>query len=301
MRTSLPLTYTGSNTDNLYVSGWKNGKAIKLKVKNLSCHGGITVSSIVQNTDEFKTSEDLFANKDELVNETVYFVEENGRQVRYLFFDNQLLPLDNAEEVKSKLSYGNSYNSYQELYNLQDSLADNTIYTVTDKGTVEQYLYKDGSLVQIGNSINEITEGSITNPSEISKTPYVEGGVIDYNMLELVNGDYRYKNHTEVETVISDMPNLVSGIQMFMGTSLQGFCGDLSSLKDGRDMFGSGCNLDEASIINIIDSIPDYSNTNEIHTITISHNASVSSDLIAEMTAEAQNKNWEVEWLIHNN
>ena len=44
---SLPLTYTGSNADNLYVSAWKNGKAVKLRVKELDCHGGIITEGLI--------------------------------------------------------------------------------------------------------------------------------------------------------------------------------------------------------------------------------------------------------------
>lgn len=299
----MPITYNGTNTDNLFVSGWKNGKPVKLRVKSLSCHGGIIVDSIVQNTEEYTTAEELKnTNKENLSDGTIYHVEEGGKQVRYLFYDNSLIPLDNFNEpTVAGMSYGTSYKTYEELYTNRENLADNTVYSVTDKGTLEQYLFKNNVLTQIGNGINEITEGNEENLDEVSTTPYVEGGIIEYNMPELVNGDYRYKNHTELHTVISDMPSLVSGIQVFMGTSLQGFCGDLSSLEEGRGMFGKGCRLDVGSIVNIIDSIPNYSNTDKIHHITISYGMDVSDDIITEMTAEAQDKNWEVEWIAYNN
>lgn len=296
----MPITYNGNNTDNLFVAGWKNGKSIKLKVKNLSCHDGIIVEPIVQNTDEYKTSTELSNNINNLEEGTVYHVDQNGTRARFLYYEKKLHPLDSDEKISSGLNYGNTYKTYNELYNDRANLINNTLYSVSDKGTIEQYLYQDNNLIQIGNNINEITEGDESNFEEVSATPVVENGIIEYNMVELVNGDYRYKNHTELQSVISDMPNLISGIQMFMGTSLDTFCGDLSSLEEGRDMFGRGCRLDEASIINIIDSIPDYSKTDTVHHLTISHASDVDPDLINEMSREAQNKNWEIEWLIYN-
>ena len=286
----MPITYNGTNTDNLFVMGWKNGKEVKLKVKTLGCHGGITVEPIGYSENEYTTAAQLVENIDNLVEGTVYEVEEKGVQLRYLFFEKQLLPLNENSVNIYGLSYGNSYKSYEELYGNLENLTENTLYTVNDKGTVEQYIFKDGKLTQIGGAINEVSD----NVPEV-----IEDGTIAYNMPELVNGDYRYKNHTELTTVICDMPSLKSAYQMFMGTSLVGFCGNLSSLEDGRDMFGEGCKLDAASVINVIDSIPDYSATETIHHLTISYGSEVTDDLIEEMTKEALAKNWEVVWIAH--
>lgn len=279
----MPITYNGTNTDNLFVMGWKNGKEVKLKVKTLGCHGGITVEPISYSENEYTTAAQLVENIDNLVEGTVYEVEEKGVQLRYLFFEKQLLPLNENSVNIYGLSYGNSYKSYEELYGNLENLTENTLYTVNDKGTVEQYIFKDGKLTQIGGNINETAD----NVPDV-----IDDGIIAYNMPELVNGDYRYKGHTELTTVICDMPNLKSAYQMFMNTSLSGFCGSLSSLENGKDMF-TGCQLDEASLINIIDSLPSY--TSGEYILSGSYDASISDDTIEEIKAEGKLKGWTIQ------
>jgi hypothetical protein len=279
----MPITYNGTNTDNLFVMGWKNGKEVKLKVKTLGCHGGITVEPISYSENEYTTATQLVENIDNLIEGTVYEVEEKGVQLRYLFFEKQLLPLNENSVNIYGLSYGNSYNSYEELYGNIENLTENTLYSVTDKGTVEQYIFKDGKLTQISGNINETAD----NVPDV-----IEDGIIAYNMPELVNGDYRYKGHTELTTVICDMPNLKSAYQMFMGTSLSGFCGSLSSLENGKDMF-TGCRLDEASLVNIIDSLPSY--TSGEYILSGSYDVSISDDTIEEIKAEGKLKGWNIQ------
>ena len=293
----IPVTYNGTNTDNLYVSGWKNGKEVKLKVKDLGCHGGIVTQGLEYGKDEYNSYNDLIANSENLVENTIYTVIENGTTARYLFFEGRLVPLDSPENIVSGLIYGTEYQDFETLYNDKDNLEENIIYSVIDKGTIEQYILKDSKIIQISNGLNEITEGNSDNLNEVSDTPFISGGIIDYNMTELVDGDYRYKNHSELHTVISDMSSLVSGIQMFYGTSLTSFCGDLSSLKYGDNMFGKGCKLDEISIINIIDSIPDYSDTEESHNLTISYDAAIGEDTINNIDTEAKAKKWNITWI----
>lgn len=300
MKNKVPITYTGSNTENLYVLGIRNGREVKLKVKEIGCHGPIRVEPIAEDSNSFEDVNDLIIAKDngELTENTVYTTVENGNTVQYLYYRARLILLtDNVEPAVTGLTYGNSYNTYAELYeaNKNNLLTDKQIYTVTDKGSVEQYILKDNKLVQVGNEINEITEGNSADLTEKSETPDVVGGIIDYNMPELVNGDYRYKNHKELTTVISDMPSLTSAVQMFYETSLTTFCGDLSSLENGIDMF-TGCKLDENSIINIIDSIPDHFSDGKTHILSIGHDSSIPSDLILELNAEASEKNWNIIW-----
>lgn len=290
----IPITYTGSNTENLYVLGIRNGREIKLKVKEIGCHGPIKVEPLVQDDTSFPTYAELLIAKDngELSENTVYITVKEGIKVAYLFYGSRLISLS-----ESDLTYAKSFNTFAELYEAKNNglLSPKQIYTVTDKGSIEQYLLEDDKLVQIGNEINNITEGDSTNLTEKSETPDVVGGIIDYNMSELVNGNYRYKNHKELTTVISDMPSLTSAIQMFYGTGLTTFCGDLSSLENGIDMF-TGCKLDENSIINIIDSIPDHFSDGKAHILSIGHDPSIPSTLILELNAEASSKNWNIIW-----
>lgn len=294
MKNKVPITYTGSNTENLYILGIRNGREVKLKVKEIGCHGPIKVEPIVQDDTSFPTYAELLMAKDngELSENTVYTTVKEGRKVTYLFYGGRLILLSEPD-----LAYSNSFNTFAELYEAKNNglLLPKHIYTVTDKGSIEQYLLENDKLVQISNEINNITEGDSTDLSEKSETPDIIGGIIDYNMLELVNGDYRYKNHKELTTVISDMPSLTSAVQMFYGTGLTTFCGDLSSLENGIDMF-TGCKLDENSIISIIDSIPDHFSDGKTHILSIGHDSSIPSTLILELNAEASKKNWNIIW-----
>ena len=300
MKNKVPITYTGSNTENLYVLGIRNGREIKLKVKEIGCHGPIKVEPLAKDDTSFPTYAELLIAKDngELSENTVYTTVKEGRTVTYLFYGNRLISLSEPDEpTVSGLTYATSFNTFAELYEAKNNglLAPKQIYTVTDKGSIEQYLLEDDKLVQIGNEINNITEGDSTNLTEKSETPDVIGGIINYNMTELVNGDYRYKNHKELTAVISDMPSLTSAVQMFYGTNLTTFCGDLSSLENGIDMF-TGCKLDENSIISIIDSIPDHFSDGKAHILSIGYDSSIPSTLILELNAEASKKNWNIIW-----
>ena len=242
----IPITYTGSDTTGLYVTGLKNNKEIKIKVKDLSCCGGI----ILDSTDG---------------------------------------ALENAIRI------GKAFNSLKELS--EATLSKNTIYFVNDKGTIEQYIFQNENLIQIAGNLNEIISGNEENEDEKSSTSEDEDGIIDYNLSELINGDYRFKNHSNITTVYCDMPSLVSGVQMFYGTSLTSFCGNLSSLDNGRYMFAKGCKLDENSIISIVDGIKDWSSNSSEHVIGIGYDSSkVFNTFINEITEEFAAKGWTVNW-----
>ena len=297
---SLPLTYTGSNADNLYVSAWKNGKAVKLRVKELDCHGGIITEGLTYSATIFESVNELKAEATagNLIDCTIYAAKSGDILVEYLYINNQLKQLgglSESTEDKNLAIYSTSFASFEALRN-HKSLAENIIYTVDDKGTLEQYIYKNGKIVQISGAINEVIEGSVDDES-ISSTSNIPNGIINYNLEELVNGDYRYKNHSELHTVVCDMPCLVSGVQMFWGTSLTSFCGNLGSLENGQGMFGKNCKLDEDSIINIVDSIKENI-SDEPNNITIGYNSSlISSETITNFTKEFASKGWQVTWL----
>lgn len=242
----IPITYTGSDTTGLYVTGLKNGKEIKIKVKDLSCCGGI----ILDGTDG---------------------------------------------AIENAIRIGETFNSLKSLS--EATLSENTIYFVNDKGTIEQYIFQDGNLIQIAGNLNEIISGNEENEDEKSSTSEDEDGIIDYNLPELVNGDYRFKNHSNITTVYCDMPSLISGVQMFYGTSLKSFCGNLSSLDNGRHMFSKGCKLDEESIISIVDGIKDWSSDSSEHNIGIGYDSSkILDSVISKITEEFKDKGWTVYW-----
>ena len=298
---SLPLTYTGSNADNLYVSAWKNGKAVKLRVKELDCHGGIITDGLNYSNEIYESVTELKAeaNSGNLINGTIYVAKSGNILVEYLYFNNQLKQLGNSSSTSDENNglaiYSHSFPSYNALKE-HKALTENIIYIVDDKGTFEQYIYKNGKIVQIAGSINEIIEGSDKDELVSSISP-ITNGVINYNLKELVNGDYRYKNHNELHTVISDMPNLISGRQMFWGCPLTSFCGNLSSLEDGFGMFGKSCKLDYDSILNIIDGLKNVTSLEGEHIITIGYSSELVSDgELAPLTAELNDKGWTVKW-----
>lgn len=241
----IPITYTGSDTTGLYVTGLKNGKEIKIKVKDLSCCGGI----ILDGTDG---------------------ATENAIRI------------------------GETFNSLKSLS--EATLSENTIYFVNDKGTIEQYIFQDGNLIQIAGNLNEIISGNEENEDEKSSTSEDEDGIIDYNLPELVNGNYRYKNHSNLKEVYCDMPNLVSGKQMFYGCPLEIFEGNLNSLEDGYHMFAKGCKLDRDSIINIVDGIKSFpSGTSK--RIDIGYNtSSINLSTRDELENEMLKKGWQIHW-----
>lgn len=299
----IPLTYTGSNTDGLYVLALRNGKEVKLRVKELDCHGGILAENIAHDNTSYKTLRELeiAETNGELISGTVYSViGENNKTREYIYYNGALSPLavgSDGETIISGLSFGVSYDSLEKLLEAKNnnSLSDNKIYTVTDLGTIEQYILVEGELKQIAGNLNEVTNGNQENENEVSSVEVDEDGIINYNLTELKNGNFRYKNHSTLTEVYSDMSNLTSGIQMFYGTSLTHFCGNLDSLEDGTHMFSKGCKLDKDSIYNIIDGIKTH--TSGTHRIDIGYDsAEVSDDFIEEITTEFSDKNWTVIW-----
>jgi hypothetical protein len=294
----LPVTYNGTSANNLFVSGWKNGKEIKLKVKDIGCCGPISVENPSSGYEIYSSEEELkaAAGEGKLSSGSIYIVLEANNPSLYLYHDGNLLPISSS--TRPGETQNSSFVAIDELYTAKDNnkLVENGTYIVTDNGTVSQYLYTNGKLIQIAGDINEITEGSIENEN-ISDVSLIPNGILDFNLEELVNGDYRYKNHTELHTVISDMPNLISGRQMFWGCPLTTFCGNLSSLEDGFGMFGKSCKLDYDSILNITDSLKNVTSLEGEHIITIGYSSElVSDEELASLTAELNDKGWTVKW-----
>jgi hypothetical protein len=301
----IPITYTGSNTDELYVLALRKGKEVKLRVKELDCHGAITAEAIVEDNKTFTDEASLIEAKDipgALTNGTVYTVPDKDNNPKdYIYYNNILSPLNGINEENTTiidgLDSGAKYESLEKLIEAKNLnlLETKKIYTVDDNGTIEQYIYKDKELHQISGATNEVISGSLENEDEVSSLTKDEDGIIDYNLTELKNGNYRYKNHSNLREVYCDMPNLVSGVQMFFGTSLVHFCGNLDSLEDGTHMFSKGCKLDTDSIYNIVDGIKTH--TKGIHTIDIGYDSSeITEDFLAEISEEFSKKNWKVTW-----
>lgn len=307
-KTKIPLTYTGSSTEDLYVLALRKGKEVKLRVKELNCHGGILTEGIVQDTTTYPDEDalkDAATVPGQLTNGTVYTTtDENNNKVEYIYYNDKLSPLsgiaDEPGTVVNGLEFGATYESLDKLVEAKNLnlLSTKKIYTVNDIGTIEQYIIHKGKLVQIAGALNEIVSGSTDNESEVSSVEEDEDGIIDYNLTELKNGDYRYKNHSNLKTVYCDMPNLVSGVQMFYGTSLEHFCGALPNLEHAEQMFAKNCKLSEDSIINIVDGIKDISSLpTSPHQIDIGYDiSSLSESSKNDLTSEFLSKGWIVKW-----
>lgn len=252
--------YVGSDTNDLYVIGHKGNVPVKIKVRANSCCDGIDLGGNTSGGD--------------------------------------------TPTITGGIKKGASFASFAKLHQAYEGglLETDTIYDVTDRGTTEQYIYsKDAngiaSLRQISGNFNMIV--SDPGDSRSACTLELNNGVLQYNLPELVIGDYLFKGWTEMTSFVSDTPSLISGKQMFKNTSLRAFYGELSALENGEEMFGTGVKLDYDSVLNIVDSIKDVSDISGAHRIHIGYNSS-DSELISEkdsLTAELTNKGWDVIWL----
>lgn len=196
------------------------------------------------------------------------------------------------------LKYGQTYESFEKLASTLSLLEDNTIYNVNDKGTIEQYICRIDSsgartLEQVGGGYNSIIADPGTSKSKCPLQNEIEDGVLNFNLPELVIGDYLFKNHTELKAFISDTVSMVSAKEMFKGTSLTTFRGELSALKTADDMFADGPKLDRDSLIYIVDTIQNVEKIEGEHKIHIGYDSkSISPDEITELKAEFLAKGW---------
>lgn len=210
---------------------------------------------------------------------------------------NPEIPGDEEEETPS-FEYGKSYETLGKLIDDISSLEEGKVYSVTDKNTIEEYILKDGEVVQVSGGFNMQVSGDMDDETAVSPMrDKIENGEIMYNMPELVNGDFLFKGCDNLKIFVSDTPSLTTARQMFYNcVNLETFCGVLSLLEDGTDMF-VGCKLDEESILNIVDSINDFGQDGETRIITIGYNPeSIIDGSIEDYTEEFSQKGWTVEW-----
>ena len=257
--TNLP-EYVGSNTENLYVIGHKNGVPVKIKVRANTCCDGIDLGGNSSSPDE---------------------------------------PI-----IQGGIKKGASFASFNLLYDAYKAgqLETDTIYDVSDKGTIEQYVYtademNNKAIHQISGNFNMIVSDPGSGRSAC--TLELNNGILRYNLPELVVGDYLFKGWTEMTAFISDTPSLVSAKEMFRNTSLTTFYGELSSLESADHMFGYGVKLDYDSVLNIVDSIKDVKDIVGVHNIEIGYD-STDEQLVKELNAfqtELNAKGWNVTWL----
>ena len=206
--------------------------------------------------------------------------------------------------IQGGIKKGASFASFNLLYNAYKAgqLETNTIYDVSDKGTIEQYVYivdemSNKAIIQISGNFNMIVSDPGSGRSAC--TLELNNGALHYNLPELVVGDYLFKGWAEMTAFISDTPSLISAKEMFRNTSLTTFYGELSSLESADHMFGHGVKLDYDSVLNIVDSIKDVKDIAGTHNIEIGYD-STDDELVKELNAfqtELTTKGWNVTWL----
>lgn len=229
---------------NFLFIGYKNGYPVKIKVKEIGCHGAISLTPVKESI--------------QICTDTIF----NS--------------LDNLKAYPPK--------------------SENTIYIVDNNGTIEQYMFNGADIFQISGDVNNSIDGSDEENANEEVSPIETGDLnyeLTYNLPELENGDYRYKNK-ELTKVISDMPRLKSAKQMFFGCPLKSFAGNLSSLEEATNMFRHSI-LDEDSIINIVDGIKNMSEDGARIDIGFNSTA-VTMDKLEKLDAEFDAKGWSVKW-----
>lgn len=230
---------------NFLFIGYKNGYPVKIKVKEIGCHGAISLTP---------------------VKESIQICTE-------LIFNS----LKNLKAYQAK--------------------SENTIYIVDNNGTIEQYMFNGADIFQISGDVNNSIDGNNDIESDTEVSPIETGdlnGKLTYNLPELENGDYRYKNK-ELTEVISDMPRLKSAKQMFFGCRLKYFAGNLGSLEKAENMFRHSL-LDEESITNIVDGIKDMSSSDGALIDIGFDSTAVTMDKLEKLDAEFDDKGWSVKW-----
>ena len=106
---------------------------------------------------------------------------------------------------------------------------------------------------------------------------------------KIVDGTEFAKGITTLTTWVDDLNNLTNGTSMFEGcTSLSTFIGDLSSLEDGTNMF-AGCNLSAETALDIVETLPTYTDMHPIITIKVT---SGTSQQLTELNELAESKGW---------
>lgn len=229
---------------NFLFIGYKNGYPVKIKVKEIGCHGGISLTPVIEGV--------------QIYTDTIF-------------------------------------NSLGELK--KTGISENTIYIVDNNGTIEQYMFNGADIFQISGDVNNSIDGSDEENANEEVSPIETddlNGKLTYNLPELENGDYRYKNKGLTE-VISDMPRLKSAKQMFFGCQLEYFAGNLGSLEKAENMFRHSL-LDEESITNIVDGIKNMSsNGGAVIDIGFDRTA-ITMDKLEKLDAEFDDKGWSVKW-----
>lgn len=185
---------------------------------------------------------------------------------------------------------------YELVKKLPAIFESNTIYILYTNGVYKQYALIDGEQKQLAGALEgEIISGNKDDEDGIG---LIDETDILYNIHDLVNGSYRYKNNKTLSEVSSDFSALEIGTQMFFGcTNLTSFIGELSSLEVADGMFAK-CLLDESSLIYIADSIKNliigknnHTNKTNFGHIDIGYEVTENSD---EIINEIELKGWTV-------
>lgn len=191
-----------------------------------------------------------------------------------------------------------AYATVDELNADIDILEENKIYWVNDKGTIEQYIKQGDKIIQISGGFNIKKDSAEDNKWTM---PWSEDSEeIEGNLFELVDGSYLFDDYHNLKIFTGDTNNMTRAVEMFKGTKLEEFRGELSSLVTADAMF-AGCKLDLESIINIIDTIETYDDGKENHKLTIGYNPKIKDTdygkkELENLIDEGEYKGWDIIW-----
>lgn len=170
-----------------------------------------------------------------------------------------------------------------------------------------QYMFSQTELTSFSHNLNSLIDGSfifadcsltsfngkLSNVQNLNRafsnnTDLTSFETDSLRKLESAEGAFY---NTKLEKWIYDISSLRDGDNMFYGNAtLTSFTSSLSSLEKGDKMF-YGCKLDEQSLMNIVDSLPKHDDGEE-HKITIGINCNNNQSEKDAFAAQAEYDDW---------
>ena len=290
---STSLTSFNSNLSNLV-----NGQEMFYGCVNLESFSG-DLSNLVNGYRMFYLNNSLTSFSNDLSNLV------NGQEMFYgssslTSFSGDLSSLVNGYAMfkSAKLtSFNNHLNSLVNGASMFESTSLTSFNGNLSNLILGSYMFRYTSLTSFNGDLSNLFSGACM---------FQDTSLESFNgdLSNLVNGASMFES-TSLESFNGDLSGLIEAEHMFRHAPLTSFSGDLSSLDIGYEMF-SNCKLSADSMMYIADGIKDWgirdsegnltgTTDNEIHTITIDVDSTLTSDAeVAEYLTEIANKGWTV-------